>query len=234
MRAVNLLPQDARRRPASANPRGAYAVLGTLGVLLAMVAGYVLTSNTVNEHRSEAANARAEADRLEAEVAARGSFTDFAAIKQQRLSSVAGVAQGRFDWERLMRELARIMPERSWLQETNASTLGDPSGEAAAAAATADPATAAVPQPTANLVGCTPRQSDVARMMVRLRALHRVDDVKLNESAQEGDNADDDASVDNCGRFYKFDLSVTFTPLAPGGEAPKGATGVPASLGGGS
>ena len=45
--------------------------------------------------------------------------------------------------------------------------------------------------PKANLVGCTPDQSDVARMMVRMRQIHRVTDVKLNQSTTElGDNTE--------------------------------------------
>ena len=42
--------------------------------------------------------------------AALGSFTNFAAIKDQRLASVVTTAQTRFDWERLMREVSMIMP----------------------------------------------------------------------------------------------------------------------------
>jgi hypothetical protein len=69
-------------------------------------------------------------------------------------------------------------------------------------------------------------------MMVRLRELHRVGDVSLKESAQE--SVSQPATVDSCGTYYKFDLTITFSPTAPITEAPRGATRVPASLGGGS
>jgi Tfp pilus assembly protein PilN len=229
MRPVNLLPQDQRRRqPSEGGGKGAYAVLGVLAVLLAMVAAYVLSSNQLKERQSKAEAARVEADRLEAEAAAKENYTDFADIAQTRLMSVAGVAQTRFDWERLMRELGRIMPEGSWLQAADASLLGDQEEtQAAAAAATAAPAS-----PTASLVGCSPRQSDVADMMVRLRQLHRVSDVELNESLRE--DGDSEATPDSCGPLYKFDLKVTFSPTQPTSEVPRGAERVPASLGGGS
>ena len=84
-----------------------------------------------------------------------------------------------------------------------------------------------------NLVGCTPDQSDVARMMVRMRQLHRVSDVELNQSATQLGGAGD-ASVDNCGSHYQFDLMVTFSPTPPQTEAPHGESVVPTSLGGGS
>jgi hypothetical protein len=83
-------------------------------------------------------------------------------------------------------------------------------------------------------VGCVPDQSDVAATMVRLRQLHRVSDVELNESITELGAAASDAGVDGCGRYYKFDLIVTFSPTPPETEAPRGEAVVPASLGGGS
>lgn len=229
MKPVNLVPQEQRRRvPTEGGGKGAYAALGVLAVLLAMVAAYVLSSNQATERENQAAAASAEAGRLEAQAAKRANYTDFAQVAQTRLMSVAGVAGTRFDWERLMREVSLIMPAGSWLQSADASVAGD----AEAAAATAETATAGAGGPTATFVGCTPHQSDVARMMVRLRQMHRVTDVTLNGSTQEG--SDQPATVDNCGPLYQFDLTVTFSPTEPASATPRGATRVPASLGGGS
>ena len=182
----------------------------------------------MNDNKSKAAEARQEADAAEARTKQLGSFTDFASIKDQRLAAVTAAAQTRFDWERLMRELSRVMPNGSWVSTTTASVTGE--GVGAAATATADPA--AVAMPKANLVGCTPRQSEVARMMVRLEQMYRVTDVTLNESTQESGSSD--TTLQNCGRLYKFDITVSFSPVPPASEAPKGETRVPASLGGGS
>jgi Tfp pilus assembly protein PilN len=232
LRPVNLIPQEHRRRTATESTgMGAYAVIGVLAVLLVMALAYVFSSNQVTARENQAANARAEADRLEAQAARQNHFTDFAQIAQTRLASVTGVAQTRFDWERLMRELSRSLPGGSWLQSADASILGDPAG---ATTATSTPTTTAAPAaPSASLVGCTPHQSDVAGMMVRLGQIHRVSEVTLNESAQEQVEGTP-ASVDNCGSLYKFDLTVTFDQAAPPCEAPRGASRVPASLGGGS
>ena len=231
MKAVNLIPNDQRRAQGSGAQSGsAYIVIGVLVTLLAMVAGYVLTTNKATQSKNDAATAKAEADSLEAEVAQRGSFTNFSQIKDMRLTSVSGVAETRFDWERLMRELSRVMPSGSWLQTTDASVTGDVAG---AEAATPVAGTTVVPEPKANLVGCTPHQSDVAQMMVRMRQLHRVSDVELNQSSTELAAAGD-AGVDNCGRLYQFDLMVSFSPTPPQTEAPHGETVVPTSLGGGS
>jgi Tfp pilus assembly protein PilN len=232
VRPVNLIPQDQRRRtPSEGSGRGAYALLGVLGVLLVMLVGYVLTSNTVTERESQAEEARVEADRLEAEAINKDSFTDFATIAQTRAASVAGVAATRFDWERLMRELSRVLPEGSWLISAEGSVSGDPGAAAPTGEATPAPATAGG-TPSLHLAGCTPKHSDVARMMVRLRQLHRVTDVQLAQSAQEDDGGD--ATLDNCGNSTSFDMTVFFSPTAPVAEAPRGAPRVPVSLGGGS
>jgi Tfp pilus assembly protein PilN len=236
MRPVNLIPQDQRRRTRSdSSGKGAHALLGVLALLLAMTVAYVLTANTVTERKSKTEEARVEADRLEAEAAKKGSFTDFADIARTRAASVASVASKRFDWERFMRELSRVMPEGSWLVSADASVSGTTEGATGAAT----PATPAAPgtgtaaaAPSANLVGCTPKHSDVARMMVRLRQLHRVTDVKLGQSTR--DDAAAVASFDSCGRNTSFDLTLTFSPTSPVAEAPRGAKQVPASLGGGS
>ena len=233
MKPVNLVPQDQRRRATrEGGGKSAYAVLGVLGVLVALMAAYVLSSNQVTDRKNEAAALSAEADRLEAEAAQQASYTDFASIAQTRLESVAGVAATRFDWERLMREVSLIMPAGSWLRSSDASVLGDPAAAGGEAAAPTTTTSVAPAGPSATFVGCTPRQSDVARMMVRMRQMHRVADVTLNESAQE--DSTQPATVDSCGRFYKFDLTVTFSPTEPASESPRGATRVPASHGGGS
>jgi Tfp pilus assembly protein PilN len=228
MKAVNLIPSEHRRATPSGNASGgAYAVLGVLAVLLVMAVAYVMTTNSVNDKESKAAAARQEAVAAESKTKQLGSFTDFASIKDQRLVAVTAAAQTRFDWERFMRELSRVMPEGSWISNTSASVTGEDVGTGSA---TADPL--AVPTPKANLVGCTPRQSEVARMMVRLEQMYRVTEVTLNESIQ--DPAAGDTTLQDCGKLYQFDLTVSFSPAQPSNEAPKGETRVPASLGGGS
>jgi len=231
VKPVNLIPQDQRRRTAAdGDGKTAPIVLGVLAALLALVVVYVLTGNTVSERKADAKTAAAEAQQLEAQASEQTSYTNFAQIAMTRTQAVAGVAAKRFDWERFMRELAHVMPEGSWLQSADASVTGDPAAGGTPAPA-ADPSTAPA-APAANLVGCTPDQDDVARMMVRLRELYRVEDVVLNESTLgEGE---EEATVSNCGSLYTFNLTVQFSAAEPSKETPRGSDSVPASLGGGS
>lgn len=234
MKPVNLIPQDQRkRRPSDSGGKGAHIAIGVLAVLLAMVVGYVLTSNTITERQDKADAASAEASRLEQQAGQKNSYTSFANIALTRTQSVEQVAATRFDWERFMRELAHIMPDGSWLQSADASVSGDVGSTtgAAPAAPTTGTGTPAV-QPAANLVGCTPDQDDTARMLVRLGQLYRVEDVQLNEST--AGEPDSEVSIANCGRLYTFNITVKFAAATPKREAPLGSNRVPASLGGGS
>jgi Tfp pilus assembly protein PilN len=224
MKPVNLLPESQRRRKPAGEGKSAYVALGVLAALLIMTAGYVLTANKVTSLDGDAAAASAEADRLEARVAELGAFGDFAQTKEARVASVRDLAETRFDWERFIRELSRVFPRGGWVQAVNAST----SGNVEEAGASPDEAPSG---PTANITGCMPRQSDVAKTMVRIRRMYRVEDVTLKESVME--SLGGIPSVESCGSFYKFDVTASFSPTVAS-EAPDGARRVPASLGGGS
>jgi Tfp pilus assembly protein PilN len=223
VKPVNLLPESQRRRrPRQSDGKSAYVVLGVLGALLAMSGLYVVTSNQVTSRTDAAAAASTEADRLEAQVARLGSFADFAQIKQARVASVRQLATDRFDWERLMLEVARVLPSNGWLQSVEASSTGLDAGAVAAAPSGG---------PAATFSGCLPRHSDVADLMLRLGRMHRVEDVTLTESGVEDELGA--PSVDGCGHYRHFEIGVTFA-AALSGEAPDGERRVPASLGGGS
>jgi Tfp pilus assembly protein PilN len=230
VKAVNLIPTEQRRVRATGNRSGsAYVLIGVLATLLVMVAAYVFTASNVTDRQNKAAAAKAEADRLEAQAAQADSFTNFAQIKQTRLISVSSIADNRFDWERMMRELSRAMPAGSWLQASDASVAGQGTGSDTSTTST----TAAPAGPTTTLTGCTPNQADVARMMVRLRQMHRVTDVVLNQSSTEPGETGE-VTANSCGSYYQFDVTVSFAVTQPETEAPRGETRVPASLGGGS
>jgi Tfp pilus assembly protein PilN len=224
MKPVNLLPESQRRR-SSGDGKSAYAVLAVLGLLLAMTGLYVVTANQVTTRTDAAASASAEADAQEAKVASLGAFGDFAQVKQTRVASVRQLAVQRFDWERLMLEMARVLPAKGWLQAAEASVDGELDESAD------EVADEVAGGPMAKLTGCLPGQADVADLMLRLRRMYRVEDVTLTESTLEDEKSA--PTIDSCGRYYKFDVGVTFTAITPD-EAPVGQGRVPAALGGGS
>ena len=230
MRAVNLLPEQHRRRPAGTHaPKGSsYIVIGVLTVLLAMAAFYTVTSNQAKDRTTRAQEASQEADGYEARVRALGAYGNFRQTKETRLASVKQLASSRFDWERYLREVSSLVPTGTWLKEATASVTGTSESTSPGPASATEPT-----GPSASLKGCAPKQSDVATLMVRLRQVYLVDNVELKESVRGEDG--EGASIESCGKFFEFDVSMTFSSAAPTEqEAPPGSRGVPARLGGGS
>jgi Tfp pilus assembly protein PilN len=231
MKAVNLLPDQHRRGPRQGAPSGgAYVVVGVLAALLVMLVAYTFTANQANSRKSDAAVAKQEAAQLEAKAESLGSYGNFAQIKATRTASVKQLASSRFDFERMLRELASVLPRGGWLKEANASVTGETGTETTTAAPAAG---ATAGQPALALIGCAPRQSDVADFMVRLRQLYLVSEVELGES-KRGETGTP-PTPDNCGSYLEFNLTVKFSSAAPtADETPPGRRSVPARLGGGS
>jgi Tfp pilus assembly protein PilN len=248
MRAVNLLPEKNRpRKPTTGqSSKNGYIALGVLGAVLVGVLVYVLTLNSINSSKTKTAEATAEAQRLTEQANSLGPYGDFAKIKTERVHSVQQLAEGRFDWERLVRELAHVLPSDVWLVNATASATAAADPAAAAAAATPGAAPAAPAGPTLTVQGCARDQSQVAVTLVRLRELQGATDVNLSHSTRGEDSAGSgaaaapsgasDGGADNsCGQTdgkpnYSFEADVTFAP-AQAGSAPGN---VPDRLGGGS
>jgi len=244
MRPVNLLPDDLRPRKTSGAMRGSsYAVVGVLAALFLMAVVYVLSANTVNSHKTDIAQVEQETQEAEARAAALAPYQQFAQIKATRVASVTQLASQRFDWERMMREVALVLPAGTSLTELNAATAGaTPAAGGASVPTPADPAQATAGGPSLQVKGCAERQPDVATLMVRLRGLYRAADVTLTESTKQATTSStgatpgavsSDAATGSAGcpgDTYQFDMNVSFAPTDLGEREKLQA---PARLGGG-
>ena len=246
MNAVNLLPAKHRPKAPSGGQQGsAYVVVGVLGALLLLVVFYVLTVNGVNSRRDQVARAKAETAELQAQAGELSAYGDFVAVKQQRLDSVKQLADGRIDWERLTRGLARLLPNQVWLISAAASASGDPAAAASGASApsSSSSSSTAATGPKVALTGCAPSHNAVAVTLVRLRELPGATDVTLigitrpvpeqSSSASSSTPAPAASGDSDCGMLHgqpasKWDATVTFDA-----KASTVGKGVPRSLGGG-
>jgi Tfp pilus assembly protein PilN len=247
MKPVNLLPESSRPRVASGRFSGsAYAIVGGLGLVLVMAVLYVLSGNSVNSKRSDIESAKAETQAAEQRAGSYSAFTNFSQITQAREQTVRSLATVRFDWERVMREVSRVVPSNIWLLGVNASvntqSESGSSPTAAASSGTSGSTDGTTPgSPTLAVNGCAPSQTSVAGLLVRLRQMDRVDDVSLGESAKADDSGGSTAggASDSAGSGegtcptsrYRFSANVTFKTPQPGSQSSEG--NVPASLGGG-
>ena len=243
MKAVNLLPEKHRpRQPTGGKNGSSHIVLGVLGAVLIGVLVYVFTLNSINSSKTKIVEANNEAARLNEEANSLGPYGDFAKIKAERVASVKQLASQRFDYERLVRELAHVLPTDVWLVNASVSD-GSTAATAAPTTGATTPSTGSGPKLT--LQGCAPDQHTVAVTLVRLRELQDATDVTLEHSTG-GEEATGDASAPapaanaggagdtSCGETdgkpnYTFQANVTFAPHTGTDEG-----NVPNRLGGGS
>lgn len=181
MRPVNLLPEGAAARAGSgvgSENRLGYAIVGLLVVVLVAVFAMVHFSNQVGEKQDEIAKLEATEAETQARAASLTQFTNFQLVREERQATITALAESRFDWERVMRELSIVLPERVWL--TNLTGTVDPA--VAVDNAAASTLRASVPGPALQLVGCARSQRDVARLISSLEDMDGVTRVTIEDS----------------------------------------------------
>jgi Tfp pilus assembly protein PilN len=231
VKAVNLIPADARKRGGgvpNSSQLATYGLFGLLGVVLGLVVYYVTTSNTISQRQAQLTTLRAEVSEAQARVSSLGSYTQFRQLAQSRAQTVEGIAATRFDWHSAMSDLTRVVPANTSLQSLQATVAPGASAGGAGGGGSAGNLRTTIAAPAFELVGCTASQDDVARLMSRLRLIDGVTRVTLG-SSQKTAGAQGGASVpggsQGCGANKpNFDIVVFFQPVQ--GAGPTGATSV--------
>jgi Tfp pilus assembly protein PilN len=231
VKAVNLIPVDARRGGGAPGRSGAavYVLLGGLAVAVVALAAYVLVQNTISDRQAELAKVKRDADAAQAIATALQPYRAFAQLSQTRVQTVGSLAKSRFDWERAMRDLALVLPDNVWLTSFVGTVApGVNFGDAGAASGDTGTLRSSQQVPAVELVGCTDSQAEVARVMSRLRLVQGVTQVSLASSEKTEASSPGAASGSGAGssndcrngssRFPKFSMVVFFSPL-PGAPA---------------
>ena len=260
MKAVNLIPPEEQRGgPGGFGRSGGavYVLLGLLGVLVIGVAAYVLTTNTIKDRKAKITRAQTEAAAAQAEASALRPYREFAQLRQKRVATVSELAKNRFDWERTMRDLSRVLPGDVWLESLRATV--SPSVQFGAAGGGGGGETGSIrgkqPVPAVEITGCTKQQAEVSRVLTRLRLIQDVSRVTLAESSksesqvsaggggggsasagESGGGADGGDCRHGSDKTPRFQLVIFFKPLPkapPGGGATPGAAGATAPTSGG-
>jgi len=163
----------------------AYIVLGALVLALAGVTMLVLTNNKVSDRKSELAQVKSEDAAAKARAESLASYTQFAALHEERVQTIASLADSRFDWERVMRELALILPHTVWLTELNASA-GGKSGSGASSGGGS--LSGSIAGPSLSIAGCAVGQDSVAGFVTALKDIDGVTRVGVESSELAGEN----------------------------------------------
>jgi Tfp pilus assembly protein PilN len=196
VRAVNLLPPDTRGAskssaelapPEAKGGAGAFVVLGVLAACVAGAAGIVVTNNSIKQHTADLDAAAQRQTALQAQVTKLKPYADFDAAAKARVQTVQDLATSRFDWEQALRDLSRAIPQDVTLKQLSGDIATDAGGQGGSLRG-------AISAPAITLTGCAPGQTQVARLMARLRDVDGVTRVSLASSSTEIATAVDEGS----------------------------------------
>lgn len=238
MRPVNLIPPEDRRGDQAPLRRGplAYLLLGGLALLLVGVVAVVLTGNQVSEREDEVAKLKGEDAVATAKAAKLAPYTRFRSLSEARVQTVQSLADSRFDWERVMRELALILPGDVWLIHLTATaTPGASVGSESGGGGSGGNLRGQIAGPALELNGCAAGQTAVAGFVTALEDIDGVTrvgvqssqlaDKKRGAGVSAGGEAGSGGSGEDCRTrdfIAKFEIVVGFdaAPVpAPEGEA---------------
>jgi Tfp pilus assembly protein PilN len=237
MRPVNLIPKDERSGGSRAMRGGplAYIVLGALLAALAAVTVLVVTNNQISDRKAEVTTLNVEIAAAQTRAAESAAYTQFHQVSQQRAETVANLANSRFDWEGVMRQLALILPDDIWLSNLTGTVKPGISVGGGASVALRE----AVPGPALQIEGCGVGQDSVAGFISSLKEMEGVTRVGLQSSelptASEGESGGESVSAsDGCQTqdfVAKFQIVVAFDaapiPVAGEGESTEAAVAAP-------
>jgi len=154
MRPVNLIPEEERRDrrgPMRGGPL-AYIVLGALLAALAAVTVLVVTNNQIADSKTEITSLNADIAAANARAAESAAFTQFHEVSAQRAETIANLANSRFDWEKVVRQLSLVTPSDVWLTNLTGTVKPGVSVDGAASIAMRE----SVPGPALQIEGVAP------------------------------------------------------------------------------
>ena len=200
MRPINLIPEAERRSHGTTTRTGplAYLIVGALAVLLIGVIVLVLTNNQISDRQGEVTTLEAERSEASARVAALAPYVSFQQVAESRIQTITTLADNRFDWVRVIRQLSLILPPRVYLTTLTASAGG---GEETGATV-----------PTLTIGGCAPGQDTVAAFVAALKEIDGVTRVGLSSSTGNSGEGEAEGAGSGCqsAGVFNFNITVTF------------------------
>jgi len=236
MRPVNLIPPEERRGASAPMRTGAtpYLLIGVLVLALVGVTLLVLAGNKVSDSKAEVAKLKREDAAVKARAEELAPFVQFQVMQEERSQTIASLADSRFDWERVMRELSLILPDDAWLVKLKASA--SPNGGEGESGDSGGGLRASVPGPALEMKGCAAGQESVARFVTALKDIDAVTRVGVEFSslpeagsatsaAGSGEAAAEGAN-EEC-RTRKFIVQFNLVVAFDAAPVPESATAAP-------
>jgi Tfp pilus assembly protein PilN len=244
MRAVNLIPPDERRGDSAPLRTGSliYVLVAGLGVLLLGIVAVALTSKQIDDRESQKASLQQELNQATAEAQSVAAFTSFRSVQENRAATVASLAESRFDWSRVLQELALTLPSDVSLTSLTGTVAPDVDIQAEASSSSDGGGTdlrGNIEGPALEITGCAPSQDAVAGFVATLEDIDGVTRVGVGSSklpdessspggftGEPGDGATGAAASGDCQTgptIAKFDIVAAFDAV----DTPSTATSAP-------
>lgn len=200
MKAVNLIPADERAGVGGAAGRSGGAVwvlVGGLASLVIMAGLYALSMRHAADARAKDAAAVSQTAGARARAAQLAPYQQFFTAGHTRITQVATLVKGRYDWSGVMHGIAVTLPSDVSLTTLTASLSA--AGATAAAPGSSVPATpapatsaatgttratAAQVSPTVLLGGCARNHPEVAHVLDALGGMDGVQNVSFASSTK--------------------------------------------------
>jgi Tfp pilus assembly protein PilN len=224
MRPVNLIPEGKRQGAQKALRSGplAYMVVAALAIVLIGITAVVVTGNEISDSEAEIAQLQREDAAAKARAAELAGYTQFHSASEQRVSTVTSLADSRFDWERVMRELTLVLPRDIWLTDMTATATP----EATVEGGSRIEMRSSVPGPALELAGCADGQESVAGLVQALKEIDGVTRVGVQSSNLGDREGEDEAagSESSGGNCQTRDFIAEFQIVVAFDAAPVAAT----------
>ena len=185
MRPINLIPVEERRgqnAPLRSGPV-AYIVLGALVAVLVGVMALVLAGNQISDEKAELAQVQREDAVATAKGRRLAAYTQYRTLSEQRQATVKSLADSRFDWERVMRELSLVLPSDVWLTSLSATASPNSGVEGGSGESSGSGLRSAIAGPALEMSGCASEQAGVAGFVTALKDIDGVTRVGVESSA---------------------------------------------------
>lgn len=188
MRPVNLIPPEERQGSQSPLRTGPlpYVLLGALAALLLGVALLVTTGNQIAETKDEISTLKQQDAAAQQRAQELAPYVQFSETHRARLETVSSLADSRFDWERVMGELSKILPANVWLTSLNASASSATSsatGGGESGGGSSGGLRGAIAGPALEISGCSTGQDGVAGFVTALKQIDGVTRVGVESSS---------------------------------------------------
>jgi Tfp pilus assembly protein PilN len=231
MRGVDLTPPEELRGSRGPTRTGGmhYVALVGLGLALLAVIVTAFTSKQVSDGKADVSRLEQELQQAQARAEALKPFADFRQMQETRTATVSSLAQSRFDWERVIQELARVLPDDVWLINLTGTVSPEVTVLKEASLTTRD----GVEGPALEIIGCAPSQDAVAGFVAALEDIDGVTRVGLASSerpdvSSESSSTPEGSESDCRTRDFisQFEIVVAFDAV----PTPAGATAPPSTV----